>query len=399
MREAWRRNMTWLRTVGVVGLLLVGHPTIATAEKKSDAQPRAEMSQVFEAITHLLPLSLSDERWSDPANRAEIQKWLDLLASRAVALESHAEQRDAGFRNLSRGLSSDVDEIRERFRAGRYEESRFFMIEATGNCVACHSRLPSARQFPLAEQLTNQLDFSRLSAHEKTQILVATRRFSDAMDVWEAAFVDPEITPGQLDMGGYLLDYLTIGLRVERNPARVRKTLVQFRARPDLPLYLGRHVDGWVRALDATKGDLERKDRLERARQLVRTRGTDVISPLGRDQVVYDLVAASLLLQYIDAAEEPGASVAEAYYLLGLVESRSVDSYWVPQAEFHLETAIRLAPGEPFARDAYAILEEYLILGYGGASGSDLPTDVWSTLNELRRLIDEHTAPDEGEAS
>jgi hypothetical protein len=229
----------------------------------------------------------------------------------------------------------------------------------------------------------------KLSAHERSQILVATRQFDAAMQVWEEAFADPDILPSQLDLGGYLLDYLTIGLRVQRDPARVRKTLVRLAARPDMPMYLGRHVQSWLRALDATAGDLERKDRLSRARALVNGRGLPEAPPLGREQVVYDLVASSLLLEMLDGKQASDAERAEAYYLLGVVESRSVDSYWVPQAEFHLEAAIRLDPGGPFAEDAYAVLEEHILIGWGGASANELPADQWARLRDLRGLIDE----------
>lgn len=392
-----RRRALRAITAGLVALAL-GLPALVAAKEEARKQPRAEMAQVFEAITHLLPLSLSEQKWSDPKNRKEILEWLDLLASRSKALEAHAEGRDAGFRNLSRSLSADVEEIRERYRAGRYEESHYFMVESTKNCVACHSRLPTAREFPLADQLISQVDFEALSVHEKTQLLVATRRFARAMDVWEKAFVEPEITPEMLDLGGYLLDYLTIGLRVERAPGRVRATLVKLRARKDMPRYLRRHIDGWIRALDATRGDLDRKDRLERARELVFVKGNVDPYPLGRDRFVYDLVASSLLLQFLDGSEVVSdAKTAEAYYLLGVVESRSVDSYWVPQADFHLEASIRMAPDSPFAEDAYAILEENLVVGYGGVSGADLPADVWATLSELRRIIDESAPTAEGE--
>ena len=59
----------------------------------------------------------------------------------------------------------------------------------------------------------------------------------------------------------------------------------------------------------------------------------------------------------------PGdTAVAEAYYLLGVIEARSVDSWWVPQTELHLEAAIRTDPHGPYAEKAYAMLEEYVVM-------------------------------------
>ncbi len=79
-----------------------------------------------------------------------------------------------------------------------------------------------------------------------------------------------------------------------------------------------------------------------------------------------------------------------------MIEARSVDSYWVPQTEFHLEAAIRAAPGGPYAEQSYALLEEYIVLGHGGPEG--LPDAVTANLAELRALLDgpESTGPARG---
>jgi hypothetical protein len=80
--------------------------------------------------------------------------------------------------------------------------------------------------------------------------------------------------------------------------------------------------------------------------------------------------------------------VAEAYYLLGLVESRIGRDAWVSPSAAFLESAIRTAPHSPSAEPAYALLEEAAILGYGGGDGIPLPPEVGGRLAELRGLMD-----------
>jgi len=363
----------------------------ATPVRAADASdgPRQEMHAVYEAITHLLPLAMSEEAWADPSHAKAITQWLEILESRTGALEAHADKRDPGFRHLSRSLSADVAEIRARRDLGRLEESRFFMIQTTSTCVACHSRLPSDRSFPLGEHLMEKVDTKSLSAHERIQIQVATRQFARALDEWERLFRDPNVSPSLIDLDGYLLDYLTIAIRVERQLERVRKTLRLFAKREDTPIYLKRHVEGWIRTLERIEPALKDPNRLARARALVTGSEGRFGGPLGREGTIIDLVASSILLQLIDEAKASEIEQAEAFYLLGVAESRSVDSYWVPQAEFHLEVAIRMAPSAAFAEDAYAALEEYVVLGYGGTSGQALPADVWARLQELRKILDE----------
>jgi hypothetical protein len=102
-----------------------------------------------------------------------------------------------------------------------------------------------------------------------------------------------------------------------------------------------------------------------------------------------------MLLRFVDEAHASSnrtAELAEAYYWLGKVEARSADSFWVPQAPFHLELSIRLDPSGAHAEDALALYEEQLAFGYGGIESEILPVDLWTTLSELRKLVAEKNA-------
>jgi hypothetical protein len=268
--------------------------------------------------------------------------------------------------------------------------------------VACHSRLPKARDFPFSERLRERIDMDALSIHEQAQILVATREFDRALSAWETLFADPTVQPAQMDLGGYLLDYMTVNIRVQRDAKRPRATLRKLAERSDTPIYLRRHIESWVRALEELEDDLAGKPSLDKARALMRRANGLSEFPADRERLVYDLVASALLLQFVDQEKPEDAVLAEVFYWLAVAESRSIDTYWVPQTEFHFEAAIRLDPKGKYARDAYALLEEYITFGYGGVFGEeDLPVDVWSRLRDLRNLIEgkSSTLPDTGKRS
>jgi hypothetical protein len=80
--------------------------------------------------------------------------------------------------------------------------------------------------------------------------------------------------------------------------------------------------------------------------------------------------------------------VAEAYYLLGAVETRIGQSFWESPADFYLEMAIRMAPGSDSGRKAYAMLEEETVLGFTGSGGEHLPDEERARLDELHALVD-----------
>ena len=78
---------------------------------------------------------------------------------------------------------------------------------------------------------------------------------------------------------------------------------------------------------------------------------------------------------------------AEAYYLLGAVESRIGRGFWISPAGFYLEMAVRLAPESETGRRAFALLEEELYANYSGSGGENLPSDERAKLEELKRLV------------
>lgn len=359
----------------------------------SGEQPRATMHQVFDAIRVLLPLSLDAERFRDPKNQAEIAARIEVLTGASKTLESHATGRDRTFQFLSQSLGRDVAEIKHRYASGRSEEARFFILEATRNCVACHSRLPSDRDFPLASKLLEKVNRDELSHHERSQLFVATRQFDKALASWEELFGDTIVSAAQLDVGGYLNDYLAIAIRVQGDYGRARRAIAVVRARPDVPDYLAPKLAQWETDLAGFEKSPPDWKKLDDARKLASrsTPGEDVEDD-ALTATITDLVASALLLRFVDeahAASDRTPELAEAYFWLGKVEARSADSFWVPQASFHLELAIRLDPKGKHAEEALMLYEEQLAFGYGGIESEILPVDLWTTLSELRKLVAE----------
>src|SRR5690606_748058 len=98
--------------------------------------------------------------------------------------------------------------------------------------------------------------------------------------------------------------------------------------------------------------------------------------PRDQDGLIHYLTAEAILSRYVHGAREKTADLGEAYYLLGVVSEMTEHSIWINRSEFYLESAIRLAPSEPFALKAYALLEENVLFGYTGSSGTHIPEDV-----------------------
>ena len=192
------------------------------------------------------------------------------------------------------------------------------------------------------------------------------------------------MTPSELDIGGYLLDYLTIAIRVVGDLERPVPHLQALAARETTPRSLRGHLRRWIADLQELAAAPPPDDRLAAARALIEDAGRGS----GSARLVADLQASAWLLQTIEQDERPRPELAQAFYLLGVVEGRNVEGYWVPQTDAHLEAAIRLDPGGPVAGSSYDLLEEYLITGYAGIQETRLPEDLRRRLSELLELME-----------
>jgi tetratricopeptide (TPR) repeat protein len=359
----------------------------AAAEDAEPASTQARMAELVEALRVALPLSLDPEQFAAEANRARLERALVRLRDGATSLSDHAGGRDVGFAHLASALARDAHEIQHRFQVGRFDEARFLLGELADDCVSCHSRLPYRKSSELGRSLWNAVDASALPLDERVRLQVATRQFDLALQSYESLLASDQLTPAQLDLGGYLSDYLAITIRVRGELARARRQLDAFRKRADVPPYLAELASAWSNALGQLDVPTPSGEEVAHARTVLSAASQLRRFPADRAGLVHDLVASGLLHRAVSAAGRPSADTAEAYYLLGVTELRIGSSQWLTEPEAYLEAAIRAAPASASARRAYVVLEESTLLGYTGSGGEgELPPEVASWLAELRRL-------------
>ncbi len=365
----------------------LGASSAAHAADPATDQTRARMMQLVEALRVALPLSLSPEDFAAEANRAKLEAALRRLRDSASSLADHGQQSDVGFAHLSSTLARDASEVHHRFVIGRTDEARFLLTELSSDCVACHARLPYRGDSEIGRSLWSAVDAEDLPLEQRVQLQVATRQFGPALGSYEALLAGRELAPTELDLGGYLSDYLAVAIRVRGDLARARRHLDPWRKRADVPPYLQDLAGAWVEALGSLDRPTTPGEEVARAKAVLADAAKLRRFPADRAGLVHDLVASGLLHRHVTALGKPSPASAEAYYLLGVTELRIGSSYWLTEPEAYLEAAIRGAPGTPSARQAYVVLEESSFAGYTGTgTEGELPPEVARWLGELRRL-------------
>ena len=365
--------------------LVAGGLAARAADGEGELGPR--MQRIFESVRAVLPLAVDPEELGAERHRGRVHPALQALVRQSELLASHTRSRDPGFGFVAGFLANDAAEILRSYEAGRFEEAAFLVRQTTESCIACHTRLPSPGDLPLAEDFVAETKLAALPPEERAALQTATRRFDDALATYEALFASPTLHPAR--MLGDLTDYLVLCVRVKGDFERPRPVLRRFAGRRDLWRHLRVDVERWIADLEALRGvDLAHPD-LARARALLDEAKRRVGFPSDRAALVPYVVASSLLYRFAEAhAGEGGRDLGEAYYLLGLVESRIGRDSWLSPSAVFLESAIRTAPQEPFAEQAYALLEEAAILGWASEDSLQLPPDIDRKLAELRALLD-----------
>jgi len=379
------RNRSALRAAAIA--LLAGALGAQAWATEPDTQTtRAIMREVFQALRTTLPASLDEQRFADPEASAEIRASLETLARHSERLAAHGAGAGEDFGFLSRSLARDAREIEQRYASGYPAEARFLLHGIVETCAACHARLPDPEDARLPTRLLDEQTQAGLELPERATLAIATRQFDRALEVLETMLADPDYDAGSIELMGQLEDYLEICLQVKADPQRPARALTAFAKRPDVRPGLREKLKRWNADLTglATRGPVEG---LPAARELVQL--AEATTPhLGeRAEVVRYVAAAGALHRFLASLEPGDPRAAEAYYWLGVIESRIGRSFWLSQTEAYLEAAIRLAPAAPLAEEAFAVLEEFVVLGYTGSSGEHVPPEIRGWLDELERLI------------
>jgi hypothetical protein len=364
--------------------------TSACGEDQDDArkqETRRIMGEIFGGLRVALPVSVDPERFRAAGSRAEIAAALSALSRNAALLEQHAAREDEQMRFLARSVAADAREVERTYAAERYDRAAFLLRQIVENCVACHTRLRSDRDSPVSEGFVDSGVLEELPPEPRATLQIATRRFDEALATLEALFASRNEHPAL--MLAPLTDYLVVSLRVQGDYERPRATLQRFLERPDLWSSLRLDVERWIEALPGLEQRAAGKSDLPTARALLDEGKALERLPGDRAGLVHYVAASAVLERFISEHRQRDEQLAEAYYLLGLLEANIGRNTWVTPAPFLLEQAIRLAPQAPFARQAFALLEREILRMYEGADEEAISQEEDQRLRELRELVGE----------
>lgn len=343
---------------------------------------RAAMQEIFAQLQILLPSAIQGELGS-PEKADELALAFARLQGRIDALPAHGKGLDPGARLFGRALSRDVRRANQFFERGRFENAAFIVQSMVDDCTACHARGP-AKDSLITQGFLDESALKLLDPLERAGVSVATRQFDDALSRYEKAFAAPDVVPATLL--GPMIRYLTVAVRVVRDPSRARNTVARFEAHPNLAKSVREDAEHWRLRLSELKPEDLVGTTITRAQAATESAEKTGVYPGDARALIEFLVASAQLHDLVSRPEMAPEDRAHVYELLGRAEYGAAQSVWLSRADLYWETAIRLAPRSPAARRAYARLEKETQLGFTGSGGLRLPEDEAVRLKELEAL-------------
>jgi hypothetical protein len=371
--------------VAIAAVLLVGLSAPVLSQETKPATTQAAMRGIFVTLSKVYDYSFDAAAFAEPKNRNEILGTLQALAKNAEELQSHGGGLDPSFDLARRSISRDATEALAAFRDHNYIGSRFILNRITDNCVTCHTKLPSERQFGPGKDFLDSIDLASMPLTVRANLQIAARQFGDAQKTYEDVLADKKMTADDLYTYAVIENYLRVSIGSMNDTKRPAAALGALAKRPDMPVSLKANVQVWLQSLESLKLNVPKGEELAVARAMVSTARERTTAASDRSRLVDFVGAITLLHRYLRDGGHTNMEVAECYYLLGVAESYVSHSDWISETDYLLEKSIRTAPKSGVAKQALAFLEEYHRSGYV-IPARENPANMQANIEELRKL-------------
>ena len=361
----------------------------------------ARMQSLSAALSDLLPIVVSQSKFSDPQNQAKIES--DVKAIRSLAHSINAEaappNADPSMALFGSLFEDDIDRALESLKSGNKDYARGALKDATSYCVGCHTQTNNGPSYPRLSLDVNEKDLPKF---DRAEFYAATRQFDLAIKEFEAVLKDPKLP--EKDAFAWeraARSALAIAVRVQKDPAKSIDIVQALLRNRRAPKNVKRPAEQWLASLREWKKErplrepAKSEDLLARASQLVESAQHAQKYPLDRAQDVTWLRAGSLLHELLGRPNLDGPTQAKALYLAGISSEATRDMNFWTMHETYYELCIRRLPHTESAQKCFDRLNDSVTLGYSGSAGVSIPADVRKRLTKMRELADAKAAPDE----
>lgn len=353
----------------------------------------ANMHQLSQSLANLIPLAHDPLQFNDPNNREIINQEVSRLAKFSHDLGNTKTKgiQDPAMEYVASRFSADMQEARRQLSIGNPTYSRYIIRNATTYCISCHTQSDRGPKFLALE---TEPFYKKLNTLDRTNYLIAMRRFDEAVVEFEKAMNSPDVALWPFpSLESVTLKILAVAVRVKKDPKMAERIVTRMMQSKWAPVYLQMSgvkwrdsIDEWAKANTKPKTLTDAKRLISAA---VKKQGE---SPMSRAGLIEYLQASGVLHDLLND-KKPGKEYAEALYYAGISSEALRELDLLDTSERYFEACIRHLPHSPQARNCYIRLESSQIAGYAESESGRLPPAVREHLDALKKLAETKGQP------
>ncbi len=381
-------------------ILLIASVLIISSCKSADTKTAvgkeawtANMHQLSQSVANLIPLAHDPLQFNDPNNREIIHQEVGRLAKFSHDLGTTNTQgiADPAMEYVASRFSADMQEARRQLSIGNPTYSRYIIRNATNYCISCHTQSDRGPKF-----LGMEADpfYQKLNSLDRTNYLIAVRRFDEAVLEFEKAMNSPDVALWPFpSLESVTLKILAVAVRVKKDPKMAERIITRMVQSKWAPVYLQMSGIKWREGIDEWSRAKTKPKTLGDAKKLISAAvKKQAESPMSRAGLIEYLQASGVLHDLLND-KKPGKDYAETLYYAGIASESLRELDLLDTSERYFETCIRHLPHSPQARNCYIRLESAQIAGYSESESGRLPPSVRANLDALKKLAETKGQP------
>lgn len=354
----------------------------------------SQMQRLKVVLTDLLPFVASSKKFNDPASAAQIEADTAELKSLAHALKTGAmPNSDPSMQVVSSLFDDDLGRALSSLKTGNREYARRILSDTTSYCIQCHTQTRNGPEFP---RLKLDLEVKDLKPLDRAEFLTATRQFEAALSAYREVLSEPTLArEDSFAFEQAAREALAISVRVHRDPREAAQITKAILKNKGLSPAFTKTVKAWDESIKIwkkekppkyKKGEDVARRELEQAETLIKDARARIGDRLDNSEEITFERAASLLH---DVLQRPGRSdelTARALFLSGVASEATRETDFWGLHESYYEQCIRTKPATEQAKQCFERLNDSVLAGYSGSSGTHVPPDVEKRLEAFKAL-------------
>lgn len=374
----------------LTGLLLLTLPLTVHAEPSSTSEDiKPMMRQNFATVMELQEIAASPESFRGGKNYGEIVKLIDRLAGIAHVVPQVTDSSRPGLSAIAAIYEEYLNDLKSGLKSGNPIYLRNRIRTAAGFCFECHTSTSTDQSFADPEKRADAL---KLTPFQKAEFLASTRQFDKALDLYDNLLKGPAAPESQsTELAHGVRNALTLAVRVKEDPKRASDILDRVESREDLSGFFRNQVKAWRKDVSEWKkekplsADAPAGSWLEKAQRLADRGRILQAYPADHAGDVSYLRSISFAQQALAHAPND-AQKAQAFYLLGSAYSVLGNPLLWNLGGYYFEACVKAAPHTQVSQMCFDRWLEDATFNYTGSRGTDLPSELPSKADELRKL-------------